>query len=73
MTTDTPLTLFVRPDSEWSESEIEGLKAWLKNNGGAYVSPLLAQHAEAKGFVEGVHFHINRPLPRTIKDDRHGR
>ncbi len=58
------ISLFIRPDNEWSESEIEGLKAWLKNSGGVYINPLLAHHAKAKGFVEGIHYHVTGMLPK---------
>lgn len=43
----------------------EWLKAYLKAGGGVYVGTYLAAQLKAKhpDFLEGVHYHINRPIP----------
>lgn len=52
-------------DTEWPPSRREWLKSYLAANGGVYVGPLVAEHAKAAGFVEGVHFHRQQPMPMS--------
>lgn len=46
-----------------TDADIPALKAHLAGGGGVYIGPALAKAAAEKGFVEGVHFHILRPIP----------
>lgn len=39
------------------------LEAYLASHGGVYICPAMAKAAAAEGFVEGVHFHIVKPIP----------
>jgi len=48
---------------ELTKADQPWLEAYLASHGGVYISPTLAKAAAAEGFVEGVHFHINRPIP----------
>lgn len=48
-----------------TEADVPWLKLRLEAGGGVYVGPALAAMLKAKrpDFIEGVHYHINRPLP----------
>lgn len=46
-----------------SESYRQFVMHFCASLGGVYVGPLVAKHAKAAGFVEGVHYHIQRPIP----------
>lgn len=46
-----------------TDADIPALKAYLKNGGGVYINEALAKAAVEKGFVEGEHFHIIKPIP----------
>lgn len=47
----------------WTEEDIPGLKRMCIELGGLYISPTLAKAAAKRGFVEGEHFHIVKPIP----------